>query len=91
MSKETAVIVLGVWVIIVPQLGIPSPWRTALLILSGLALIVIGLYLRAESHSRRPRKSDQPFVEHLSAQADTASIAADYSEHEHKDGTTQVN
>ncbi|MBX4192480.1 hypothetical protein KW798_03270 [Candidatus Parcubacteria bacterium] len=87
MSKETSVILLGLWVIIVPQLGIPSPWRTLLLVLSGLALIIIGLYLRAES-SHRTRKGAS-FVENAPP-AGSASIVADYSD-DRKEGINSLN
>jgi hypothetical protein len=89
MSKETAVIALGIWVIIVPQLGIPLPWRTTLLVLSGIALIIIGLYLRAEAQGRTPKQGERPFVE---SQPEVTSTQEDSVEpHERKDGITSLN
>lgn len=52
MSKEMSVIVLGIVIVIIPQLGIPGSWRTVLLTLAGLCLIGLGLYLRSESLGR---------------------------------------
>jgi len=47
------VIVLGVWVIIIRTvLGVPGEWQTALIILSGIALMVMGFLLRGEAISR---------------------------------------
>lgn len=64
MSKEVAVIVLGAWIVVVTQLGVPSSWRAALIVLSALGLIVIGFFLRAEALSRGgKRTSSHPFVE----------------------------
>lgn len=47
MSKEMSVIVLGIWLILATQLGIPfHPWLSILVALTGLALTIIGLLLR---------------------------------------------
>ena len=86
MSKEVAVIVLAAWVIIETQLGVPSSWHTALLILTGLGLIVLGLYLRAEALSRGLGGSkNRPFVEN------TATVVRDYTEHDRKEGINSLN
>lgn len=73
MSKEMSVIALGLWVIIMPYLGIYRSWLTMLLVLSGIALMVLGFLLRGETiareqnhapkHLRRPRKSHVNFEE----------------------------
>lgn len=69
MSKEMSVIVLGIWVVVVPYLGVPSSWRTVLLVLSGLTIAVIGFLLRNESlahtgTSAQPRhRTEDSFVE----------------------------
>lgn len=68
MSKEILVIVLGVWVAIVPYLGVPGSWRTGILILSGIALIVLGFFLRADALSHHARRSKHHlFVENVDA------------------------
>lgn len=68
MSKEMSLIALGIWVVIVPYLGVPSSWRTVLLVLTGLAVAIIGFLLRgealAEGSSRAPRRrAEDSFVE----------------------------
>ena len=73
MSKEMGIIALGVWVIIMPYLGIYRSWLTVLMVLTGLALIGLGFLLRGEAiaeeqhshpkHPRRPRKSHVTFEE----------------------------
>lgn len=84
MSKETAIILLGIWIVVVPQLGVPMPWRTVLLTVSGLLLIVIGLYLRAESRSRPGAvRRDQSFVEN--------TVAADNAHEPTKGGINSLN
>ena len=65
MSKEMTVIVLGVWVMLVPYLGVPGSWRTAILVISGLTLVLVGFFLRTEALSRGGRRSSQTFVENI--------------------------
>ncbi len=71
MSKEMGVIALGLWIIVLPYLGIPGSWRTVLFILTGLALVALGFYLRNDALSAgAARSSKRPFIEsepHLSA------------------------
>lgn len=63
MSKELMVVALGVWVIIVPNLGIPSSWRMITLLITGLALVALGLYLRATASSRTRGEGQHTFIE----------------------------
>ena len=67
MSKETAVIVLGFWVMILPYLGVPRAWLTALMIVTAMAFVVLGFFLRAEALSRTARHTGRhhTFVEHI--------------------------
>ncbi len=48
MSKEMAIIILGLMVFIAPYLGVPSVWRVALITLLGLAIMIVGFLLRGE-------------------------------------------
>jgi VIT1/CCC1 family predicted Fe2+/Mn2+ transporter len=87
MSKELSVILLGVAVVILPYLGVPSGLRTMLLVLAGLTLVVIGFLLRAQGTARMGKNSPyHPFVE-----SDTAKIVHDYSHESHKEGITSLN
>ncbi len=64
MSREMVVIALGIWVIILPHLGVPGSWHTVITTLTGLAVVAMGLYLRASMLSRSARRSSHhPFVE----------------------------
>ena len=42
MSKQMSVIALGLWVVVMPYLGIYRSWLTVCMVLSGVALMVIG-------------------------------------------------
>ncbi len=64
MSKEMTIIVLGLFVVVVPYLGIPGEWRVILLVLSGLGLAVTGFLLRGEALARGGRAhAHNSFVE----------------------------
>lgn len=60
MSKEMAVIALGIFIILVRTvLGLPGSWQTPLLVLSGLTLAVLGFLLRGEAIKRDSKESSQ--------------------------------
>ncbi len=87
MSKEMTVIALGIWVMVVPYLGVPGGWRTGFLIVTGIGLIVLGLFLRAEVLSRgRGRGTSGSFVEN-----DAPSVQEHQHEHERKEGINSLN
>lgn len=83
MSKEMGVIALGIWVIIIPYLGVPGGWRTTIIVLTGLGLILLGFFLRAEAITRAGRRGHSSFVEHIPHSADAA--------HERKEGISSFN
>lgn len=85
MSKELSVILLGTAVVVIPNLGVPSMWRTLLLVLVGFALVMIGLLMRSP-RAHAGRNSHHPFVEH-----DAAQLAHDHSLHEHKERISSLN
>ena len=64
MSREMAIVVLGLWVIALPHLGVPHSWLVVITTLTGLIIITMGLYLRAKHlGSSARRNSHSPFVE----------------------------
>ena len=69
------IIILGLLVVVVPELGIPGSWRTALLTLVGLGLIALGLYLKDGGTYRDIRGNrDNPFVENHESANDKKDI-----------------
>ena len=94
MSKEVAIIALGVWVIIIPYLGVPMSWRTVLLVLTGIAVMVLGFLLRSETLAGRPGsrlRAGAPFVEHVPDRAPDASAASHEVRHDHQEGINSLN
>lgn len=88
MSKEMTVILVGVWIIILPYLGIHSSWKTFLLVITGLGLIGVGFLLRAEALGQGRAgngKDHYPFVENS-----TAQITHNYSNND-KEGINSLN
>jgi len=66
MSKEMMVIALGVWIIVVPYLGVPGTWRTAILVITGIVIAIVGFLLRGEALLGGTRRTEnQSFVEHI--------------------------
>jgi hypothetical protein len=63
MSKEVLVIVLGVSTALAPFLGLPGDWRTVLIVLLGIALIVVGFFLRSEALERGGIERSSFFVD----------------------------
>lgn len=53
MSKSSALILLGVLVVLAPFSGLPDTFRTVLLVLFGLCVFGIGLFVRAHEQSAR--------------------------------------
>ena len=91
MSKEMTTVVLGVWIVVVPYLGIPGSWRTALLVFTGIGVAVIGFFLRSEALSRSVKKSPRhPFIENTFIE-NTLVGSEDNPEHEHKEGINSLN
>ena len=96
MSKEMAVILLGVWVIVATQLGIPShPWLTIVFALSGLAIVIVGFLLRADALTRGGSRSQHhTFVENLpdrQAGQPTDAVSSQPHMHDHKERITSLN
>ena len=46
MRKEMILIVLGIFIVVIPHLGIPMAWRTTLLFLSGTFVATVGILQR---------------------------------------------
>lgn len=63
MSKEMTVIALGALVAVTPYLGIPGSWKTAVLVLAGLAIAGAGFLLRGEAIARAAGRGQGHFVE----------------------------
>ena len=52
MSKESILVFLGIFIVIVPFLGLPSAPRTTLLVISGFSVIFFALLLYARERLR---------------------------------------
>jgi hypothetical protein len=87
MSKEMAIIVLGILVILVrTMLGIPGNWQTAIFIVAGALIAILGFLLRGEAISRRshtPARSRHDTYSFVESDPESA--------HEHKEGITSLN
>ncbi len=77
---------LGILVVLMPYLGVPSSWKTVLLVVSGIVVVLLGFFLRTEALSRSGKHSrHRPFVENSS------SPMPHESHHDRKEGITSLN
>jgi hypothetical protein len=92
MSKEMSIIALGVWVIIMPYLGIYRSWLTILMVLTGIALMIIGFLLRGKTiveenhstpHNNIPRAPRRPRKSHVTFEESVPAATEDYSSADH--------
>jgi hypothetical protein len=91
MSKETSLIVLGLVVATAPYLGVPNSWRTILIVLCGLAIALVGFFLRAEALKREgKRSSHHPFVENMPDDFEDEWSIPD-RHHDRTEGLTSLN
>ncbi len=61
MRKEMLIILLGIWVAVMPYIGIPASWRTIGTVAAGVLIILVGLLLRGEAISGRDRRHKNGF------------------------------
>jgi len=57
MSKEMAIILLGLTVLIVPISGFPESWRATFLFLAGVGIFGIGCMMRVREISKRTKNN----------------------------------
>jgi len=73
MSKESALIFLGIFIVIIPFLGFPDGFRTVLFVATGLTISFLALlvYVREKllEHKKMKRKPRSPAVRRASAPA----------------------
>ncbi len=41
MARKQSLLILGIWLMVLPFLGFPSSWKTFMLFLTGVVLIII--------------------------------------------------
>ncbi len=70
MSKEMSLIVLGIMVAVIPQLGVPGGVKTVLLTVVGVAIAILGFLLRGEILSRKKDASESYPVAQLPDRTD---------------------
>ena len=58
--------IIGVWVILILQLGFPDSWDRFLLVLTGLIIIFMAYRMKAELGSTDSPRNERPYVDHHS-------------------------
>lgn len=87
MSKEMSIITLGLWVVLLPYLGIYRSWLTVLMVLTGIALMVLGFLLRGETiareHHDAPKMPRRPRKSHVTFEESSPATEQDTSHQDH--------
>jgi len=67
MRKEKTLLIIGVWVAILSFLGFPSPWRNALFLITGLAIMYLAylFYLEFKARSSKDINHSKTFVDNI--------------------------
>ncbi len=66
---------LGIWVIVIPHLGVPNTWQFAIITVTGIVVVCLGLYMRAKALSRNRSGHNHPFVENADVHAGHEHLA----------------
>lgn len=80
MSRESFVIILGIFIVMMPSLGIPNEWKTYGLIGAGILFILVGYQLRYARYLRsidrgNGERGGESFVESTGQRANTTPEA----------------
>lgn len=56
MKKRTAIIILGLWIALIPSLGLPGDWKNWIIVISGLVVSAVAfkkkrIYLEVDEDS----------------------------------------
>ena len=63
MSLDTLIMLAGTLVVLLPFLGFPASWDTALFFLLGIAIIGLGIAVRRRGTARDGAEKKEMFVE----------------------------
>ncbi|MDE2038218.1 MAG: hypothetical protein KGI69_03300 [Patescibacteria group bacterium] len=79
MSKRQAIMLLGVWVLVLPFLGFPGSWERFLGFVTGLVIIAVA-YLMKPPAAAGKTGPDRPYEEHASQESGPSSPAGSPAE-----------
>lgn len=66
MRKERALLIIGLWVMLLPFSGFPSLWRTFLFAFTGLTIIYIGYLFYMQAKKNMPEADiSKTFVDNI--------------------------
>ncbi len=73
MSRSTALILLGVLVILTPLSGLPESWITTILVVFGVAIAGIGFAIRVEAVKRAQQAAPAALPSTLAFESESAN------------------
>jgi hypothetical protein len=80
MSKRQVLMLIGVWVILLAAPGFPSGWKSFLLLVTGLGIVVFGYRMNGSAPASPAAPRDLPFVEHKNPEQAAPSSAAPHTD-----------
>ena len=91
MSKEITLILLGIWIAVVPYLGVPTSWKTSIFFISGLFVMLLGFFLRTEALARTSLRGGGKYASRQTFVENTAHPTDASQDHERKEGINSLN
>jgi hypothetical protein len=76
MKKRTLISLLGLWIALVPFLGIPSSWRSRIIIITGLGIAALAFSRRKSVLSTSPAQVSTPTLAPAQPKISPAPAAA---------------
>ena len=67
MRKERTLFIIGIWVAILPYLGVFDSWRKIILIVTGIGIIYLAYLFNTEARARLVKNEnlEKTFVENI--------------------------
>jgi hypothetical protein len=64
MTKRTTIIIIGLWIALIPSLGLPGDWKNWIIVISGLVVSAVAfkkkrIYLEVDEDSEEYKKQIQ--------------------------------
>lgn len=59
MKKRTIIVILGLWVALLPFLGLPGSWKKVILIVTGLAISIVASTRKKKTFQSASQVSSQ--------------------------------
>ena len=84
MSKRQMLMLIGAWVLLLAAPGFPPAWKSVLLVITGIGIIVFAYRMPAPASGDRPA-ADLPFTDYQKSQSDAPASTGDRPTSDHEE------